>query len=210
VSLATSMPMNSGSDMVFSQSCEYELAGRVGRRRLIRLFGLVPQGRRGSRSVTASRAWTRPISRRPQLTARLATLASPQAAPAMEPLTMSDVNIQAQRQSVADALVARDRAALPGRSARRGDSRNVQRPQNRPGPTPQKRPKVRPPAWKRRNEALKSRLWHRRCRYCRLRRFEPVRSGREDIGHPAAARVPASPGTGCVGGADSSPWGWTC
>jgi len=44
--------------------------------------------------VTASRAWAQPISRRPQLAARLATLASPQAAFPMEPLTMSDVNIQ--------------------------------------------------------------------------------------------------------------------
>ena len=94
VSLATSMPMKSGSAMVFSQSCKCELVGPAGRRRFIRLFGLVPQWRRGSRLVTVSRTRTRPISRRPRLSARLATLASPKDVFTMEPLTMVSVNIQ--------------------------------------------------------------------------------------------------------------------
>src|SRR3989304_1944752 len=94
------------SDMVFSLTCKCELAKHVGCWRFKRLFGLVPRWRRGSCSVTASRTWTRTISRRRLVLARLATLASPTPdlstrrmadLPMRLLLTMTDVNIQGHR-----------------------------------------------------------------------------------------------------------------
>jgi len=97
---ATSIPTNKDSDMGTPLSCEYELDARGGRRRLKRLFGFIPRGRRGSRFVTASRARAQSISRRPPVGGLPSPLeALPRAVP-MEPYFPRFGNIQGHRDGV--------------------------------------------------------------------------------------------------------------